>query len=88
MASTMFFRLATMGNGTPSPQRNLKKGDGTFATRKCLLGFDFDGSNKTIWLEEEKRDALLAILHKWIRGARIAHQGIPFVEFESVTSKL
>jgi len=76
------------GERDPVSAKKLKKGDGTFATRKCILGFDFDGSNKTIWLEEEKRDALLAILHKWIRGARLAHQGIPFVEFESVVSKL
>jgi hypothetical protein len=31
---------------------------------------------------------LLTILHQWIRGATTAHQGIPFAEFESVTSKL
>ena len=41
-----------------------------------------------MWLEEEKRGALLTILHTWIRGARTTHQGIPFAEFESVTSKL
>ncbi len=52
------------------------------------MGFDFDGSDKTMWLEEEKREALLTILHKWIWGARIAHQGLPFAKFESVTSKL
>ena len=72
----------------PVSAKKLKKGDGTFGTRKCILGFDFDGVDKTIWLEEEKRNTLLTILHKWIRGAKIAHQGIPFAEFESVTSKL
>ena len=41
-----------------------------------------------MWLEEEKRDALLTIFHKWIRGARTSQQGIPFAEFKSVTSKL
>jgi hypothetical protein len=41
-----------------------------------------------MWLEQEKRGALLTILHKWIRGARIARRGIPFAEFESVISKL
>ena len=82
------FPACSDGDRDPVSAKKLKKGDGTFATRKCILGFGFDGLNKTIWLEEEKRDTLLTILHKWIRGARIALQAIPFAEFESVTSKL
>jgi len=72
----------------PISDKKLRKGDGTFETTKCLLGFDFDGVNKTIWLEEAKRAALLTILHQWIRGATRARRGIPFAEFESVTAKL
>ncbi len=72
----------------PISAKKLNKGKGTFDTKKCLLGFDFDGVNKTIWLEEAKRDALLTILHQWIRGATKANRGIPFAEFESVTAKL
>ena len=53
----------------PISDKKLRKGDGTFNTKKYLLGFDFDGINKTIWLEEDKRAALLTILHQWIRGA-------------------
>ncbi len=30
----------------------MKKGEGTFVDKKFILGFDFDGTNKTIWLEE------------------------------------
>ena len=68
--------------------KKLEKGDGKFCTKKCILGFDFDGVEKTLWLEEEKRTLLLTILHKWIRGAQRAHAGIPFKEFESVTAKI
>jgi hypothetical protein len=72
----------------PISNKKLQKGDGTFATTKCILGFDFDGVNKTIWLEEAKRATLLTILHQWLRGATRARRGIPFAEFESVTAKL
>ena len=72
----------------PISLKKLRQGDGKFSTRKCLLGFDFDGEEKTLWLEEEKRALLLTILHGWLRGARRAKAGIPFKEFESVTAKL
>lgn len=72
----------------PISYKKLVKGDGQFSTRKCILGFDFDGEEKTLWLEEEKRALLLGTLHKWIRGATRASMGIPLLEFESVTAKL
>ena len=72
----------------PISAKKLKKGDGTFSTRKCVLGFDFDGVEKTIWLEEEKRATLLAILKGWIRAATRSRRGIALGEFESVTAKL
>jgi hypothetical protein len=71
----------------PISLEKLKKGKGTYDTTKCLLGFDFDGVNKTMWLEESKHAALLTILHQWIRGATKAGRGIPFADFESVTAK-
>ncbi len=37
----------------PILAKKLRKGDGTFKTNKCLLGFKFDDVNKTIWLEEK-----------------------------------
>ena len=72
----------------PISLKKLRQGDGRFSTRKCLLGFDFDGKNKTLWLEEEKWAMLLTILHRWLRGARRTSAGIPFKEFESVTAKI
>jgi hypothetical protein len=72
----------------PISLKKLKKGDRTYNTTKCLLGFDFNGVTKTMWLKESKCAALLTILHQWIRGATKAGRGIPFVDFESVTAKL
>ncbi len=53
----------------PVSLKKLRKGDGEYDTTKCLLGFEFDGVTKTIWLEETKRALLLTVLHRWIRGA-------------------
>ena len=33
-------------------EKRLKQWDGEYSTTKTILGFDFDGVNKTIWLEE------------------------------------
>ncbi len=72
----------------PISLKKIRQGEGRYSTRKCILGFDLDGVDKTLWLEEEKRAMLLTILHGWLRGARRAHAGIPFKEFESVTAKI
>ena len=54
---------------------------------KTLLGFNFDGKRKTMWLEEEKRAKLLPFLHSWLRVGSL-NRGIPFGEFKSVIAKL
>ena len=72
----------------PISLKKLRQGDGRYSTRKCILGFDFDGEAKTLWLEDEKRTLLLTILHGWLLGARRAKAGIQFKEFESVTAEL
>jgi hypothetical protein len=71
----------------PISKKKLLKGDGQYSLMKTLLGFDFDGNRKTLWLEEEKRAKLLTILHQWLRATSRKH-GIPFNEFESVVAKL
>jgi hypothetical protein len=48
------------------PLKKLRKGEGTYSTLQTLLGFDFDGKRKTLWLEEEKRAKLLTTLKGWI----------------------
>jgi hypothetical protein len=51
----------------PISEKKLKKFEGQYSTIKTLLGFDFDGVNKTMWLETAKREKLLTILRGWIR---------------------
>ena len=55
---------------------------------KDILGFTFNSVEKTLWLEQPKCDALLTILYGWIRATREKSCGIPFVQFQLVTSKL
>lgn len=51
----------------PISFKKLEKSEGSWALEKDILGLTFDGDNKTVWLEEAKRDAILTILHGWIR---------------------
>ena len=44
----------TPSHPTLSIAKNMVKGEGTYLTRKPLLGFDFDGQEKTMWLESAK----------------------------------
>jgi hypothetical protein len=53
-------------------EKKLKQRDGEYATKKVILGFEFDGINKTLWLEEAKRAYLLTVLHGWIRSSKRA----------------
>jgi hypothetical protein len=50
----------------PISEKKLKKCEGQYSTVKTLLGFDFDGINKTMWLEMAKQEKLLTILRGWI----------------------
>jgi hypothetical protein len=68
--------------------KKLLKDDGRWMLEKDILGFMFDGDEKTLWLEEPKRLALLAILKGWLRTSRISSRGIPFDEFYSVNTKV
>jgi hypothetical protein len=56
--------------------------------KKIILRFEFDGINKTLWLEEAKRAYLLTVLHGWIRSSKSGMMGIPFKGFESVIAKV
>ena len=68
--------------------KKLRKLECMWAHVKDILGFTFDGINKTLWLEEPKRDAILQTLHGWLRSAERGASGIPFEEFRSIISKL
>ena len=72
----------------PVSLKKLLKEEGSWALQKDVLGFMFDGNEKTLWLNEEKRDVLLTVLKGWIRASRGTCAGVPFADFESITSKL
>jgi hypothetical protein len=72
----------------PISKNKLMKGEGAMSTAKTILGFDFDGIEKTMWLEPAKRSQLLTILHSWIRTSKHSANGIPFKEFKSVLAKI
>ena len=71
----------------PISEKKLARGDGAWANVKEILGMTFDGTAKTIWLAEEKRDALLAQLKVWLRKSS-RRIGIAFDEFRTTLSKL
>ena len=66
----------------------MKQREGEYDTRKTLLGFEFDGENKTMWLEEAKREKLLTVLKGWIQAATRGQSGIAFAEFRTVMAKI
>jgi hypothetical protein len=81
------FPADLVDNNNPISEKKLLKGEGQYALIKMILGFKFDGQQKTLWLEEEKRAKLLTIPHSWIRTGT-QNRGVPFAEFESVVTKL
>jgi hypothetical protein len=72
----------------PTSEKKLLKGEGRFETRKTLLGFNFNGEGKTMWLETAKREKLLTIPKGWIWTGTQGSAGIPFGEFESTIAKI
>lgn len=64
--------------------KKLKKKDAEWATTKDMLGWTFDGINKTMVLDEEKLSHLLSTLKAWTRSKK----AIPFVEFRKTVAKV
>jgi hypothetical protein len=80
------FSADVVDGNSPISEKILLKGEG-YSIFKTLLGFDFDGQQKTMWLEEETRAKILTILHSWLHtGER--KRGVPFIEFKSMVTKL
>jgi hypothetical protein len=69
-------------------EKKLQKGEGIYDTRKTLLGFNFDGEGKTMWLESAKQEKLLTILRGWIWTGTQGNLGILFGEFKSTIAKI
>ncbi len=82
------FPADEIDSNDPISKKKLKQLDGEYAMTKTILGFDFDGIEKTIWSEEAKRAHLLTVLHGWICSSRTGSCGIPFKEFETVVAKI
>ncbi len=59
-------------------EKKMKKGKGLYDIGKTLLGFDFDGDAKTMWLESTKQGKLSTILKGWIRTGKQGSTGISF----------
>jgi hypothetical protein len=72
----------------PISEKKLRQQEGQFSTCKMLLGFNFDGIMKTLWLEDAKWEKLLTGLKGWVCVGEQGMAGIPFNKFESVTAKL
>ena len=82
------FPANKIDSNDPISEKKLKQLDGAYLTTKTILGFDFNGDEKTIWLEEAKQAHLLTVLHGWIRASKSCTSGIPFKEFETVVAKI
>ena len=93
LASTMMgihdvFPASIAADNDPISVKKMRSGDSQFSTTKTLMGFDFDGIDKTIWLEESKRATLLLILKGWLRSSNRSNSGIPFCTIELVIAKI
>jgi len=82
------FPMDKINDNNPISKKKVKQLNGEYSTKKTIFGFDFDGVNKTIWLEEAKQAHLLTVLHGWIRSSKSGVAGIPFKEFETVVAKI
>ena len=72
----------------PISLKKTKKLEVMWALNKDILGFTCDGVEKTMWLEEDKRNALLTVLKGWLRASERGRVGVPLGEFQSVVAKL
>ena len=68
----------------PVSLKKLKKLEGAWMVRKDILGWTFDGKNKTMELEKDKLDKLMSLTKTALRAKR----GIPFKEFYSMSGKM
>jgi hypothetical protein len=69
--------------------KKLLSWDGEWDKIKELLGFIFNGNDKTIRLAQGKCDALISTIKEWLRASgKTKRFGIPFTEFRSVIYKV
>jgi hypothetical protein len=75
-------------NEDPISETKMKKGKGLYDIKKTLLGFDFDGDAKTMWLESAKQEKLLTIFKGWIRTGKQGSVEILFSDYELTILKI
>ena len=68
----------------PVSKKKIDKGEAKWDTLKEVLGWLFDGRNKSIQLPEEKVEKILAVIKKMLRSKA----GTPFNEFRKLMGKL
>lgn len=81
------FPTASDPSDDPMAFKKMERGDCLYDTTKDILGFDFDGVKKTLWLEDAKRELILTALASWCRRATL-ERGTPFKEYQSIVAKL
>jgi hypothetical protein len=73
----------------PISFKKLVQQEGSWDTIKEILGFCFNGSDKTMWVNNGKRDALISTMKGWLRAtSKNATFGIPFRDFRSTLYKV
>jgi hypothetical protein len=82
------FPLDSDDDNDPISRKKLLKDEGRYALLKTILGFEFNGNAKTMWLEDAKREKILATLQSWIRTASRGTGAILFKQFKMIAAKL
>jgi len=76
----------------PNSVKKLRNGDGAWALLKDILGFDFEGHEKTMILGTKNKEAIQSQLREYLRRARKKGRRsairVPFKDFEKLTAKL
>ena len=67
----------------PVSEKKLDQGEGTWSTKKEILGWDFDGINFTISLPEKKCKAIIALIRKNLKEKKVTLNA-----FQKVAGKL
>jgi hypothetical protein len=72
-----------VGGKDPVSLKKLKKGDAPWAAVKEVLGFMFDGEQKTVYLPQDKSDDIIQELNRVLKKGKV-----PFKHFRSLLGKL
>jgi hypothetical protein len=71
------------GGKDPISEKKLKKGDAKFLAEKIILGFRFDGANRTVQLPQEKADGIDIEIHRLLKKNRV-----PLKRFMTIVGRI